>query len=78
MKNLSATRARRRAVMGLAGGLTAALALTACGANSDPVGGSSDDDAAEASGSVTVGSADFPESQIIAEIYAGALNAAGV
>ncbi len=77
MKNLSALRARRRALMGLAGGLTAALALTACGANSDPVGGS-DDDAAEASGSVVIGSADFPESQIIAEIYAGALSAAGV
>ena len=25
-----------------------------------------------------IGSADFPESQIIAEVYAGALNAAGV
>ena len=38
MKNLSVRRARRRALMGLAGGLTAALALTACGANSDPQG----------------------------------------
>ncbi|WP_104179181.1 ABC transporter substrate-binding protein [Arthrobacter sp. B0490] len=76
MKNLSAQRATRRALRGLAGGLTAALALTACGATSDPqeaesTGGSE-------GGSVVVGSADFPESQIIAEIYAGALNAAGV
>ncbi|KNC18557.1 glycine/betaine ABC transporter substrate-binding protein [Arthrobacter sp. RIT-PI-e] len=79
MKNLSAPRARRRALMGLAGGLTAALALTACGANSDPTDTSgSNDDAAGSSGSLTIGSADFPESQIIAEIYAGALNAAGV
>ncbi|MFJ6001266.1 ABC transporter substrate-binding protein [Arthrobacter sp. NPDC092385] len=80
MKNLSAQRARRRALMGLAGGLTAALALTACGANSDPQGESEDpaSASAEAGGSVVVGSADFPESQIIAEIYAGALNAAGV
>ncbi|MHA7241184.1 ABC transporter substrate-binding protein [Arthrobacter sp. TMS1-12-1] len=77
MKNLSARRARRRALMGLAGGLTAALALTACGANSDPQGETQDTAAAEG-GSVVIGSADFPESQIVAEIYAGALNAAGV
>lgn len=77
MKNLSARRAHRRALMGLAGGLTAALALTACGANSDPQGGAGGTSSA-AGGSVVVGSADFPESQIIAEIYAGALNAAGV
>ncbi len=68
-------RAARRALMGLAGGLTAALALTACGANSDPQGETESDAPA---GSVVVGSADFPESQIIAEIYAGALNAGGV
>ncbi|AUZ87633.1 ABC transporter substrate-binding protein [Arthrobacter sp. MDT1-48-3] len=78
MKNLSAQRAGRRALMGLAGGLTAALALTACGANSDPQGESEDTASASAGGAVVVGSADFPESQIIAEIYAGALNAAGV
>ncbi|WP_104166124.1 ABC transporter substrate-binding protein [Arthrobacter sp. SX1312] len=77
MKNLSAQRAGRRALMGLAGGLTAALALTACGANSDPQGGPQESAAADG-GSVVVGSADFPESQIVAEIYAGALNAAGV
>ncbi|WP_394247772.1 ABC transporter substrate-binding protein [Arthrobacter pityocampae] len=77
MKNLSVQRARRRALMGLAGGLTAALALTACGANSDPQGDPQESAAAEG-GSVVVGSADFPESQIVAEIYAGALNAAGV
>ena len=33
---------------------------------------------ATSGGSLVVGSADFPESQIIAEIYAGALSAAGV
>jgi osmoprotectant transport system substrate-binding protein len=76
MKNLSAQRAGRRALMGLAGGLTATLALTACGANSDPQGETAE--TATAGGSVVVGSADFPESQIIAEIYAGALTAAGV
>ncbi|WP_104117179.1 ABC transporter substrate-binding protein [Arthrobacter sp. B1805] len=77
MKNLSAQRAGRRALMGLAGGLTAALALTACGANREPQG-QPEETATQASGSVVVGSADFAESQIIAEIYAGALNAAGV
>jgi osmoprotectant transport system substrate-binding protein len=77
MKNLSARRATRRALMGLAGGLTATLALTACGADSDPQG-ATESTASAAGGSVVVGSADFPESQIIAEIYAGALTAAGV
>ena len=75
MKNLSQPRAGRRAMMGLAGGLTAMLALTACGANSDPQG---EPASAAPEGSITVGSADFPESQIIAEIYAGALNAADI
>jgi osmoprotectant transport system substrate-binding protein len=77
MKNLSPHRATRRALMGLAGGLTAALALTACGANSDPQG-EPESTASAAGGSVVIGSADFPESQVIAEIYAGALEAAGV
>jgi len=58
---------------------TAVFARTACGGGSDPLaenagaaasGGSSD--------AVTVGSADFPESQVIAELYAGVLRDAGV
>ena len=51
----------------------AALMLGGCG-SSNPLGGSA------ASGdlkSVIVGSADFPESKIVAEIYAGALQANG-
>ena len=51
----------------------AALMLGGCG-SSNPLGGTA------ASGdlkSVTVGSADFPESKIVAEIYAGALQANG-
>lgn len=51
----------------------AALILAGCG-SSNPLGGSA------ASGdltSVIVGSADFPESKIVAEIYAGALQANG-
>ena len=73
MTNLSVHRAGRRALMGLA--LTGLLALTACGANSDPA---AEPEESGASGSVVVGSADFPESQIIAEIYAGALKAEGI
>ena len=55
---------------------TALLALTACG-GSDPLGGG-DDAASGSSDTVTVGSADFPESQIVAELYAGVLRDAGV
>ncbi|MHA7263935.1 ABC transporter substrate-binding protein [Arthrobacter sp. TMN-37] len=75
MKNPSAHRAGRRGGLGLAGGLAGLLALAGCGANSDPGAGPED---AGAGGAVVVGSADFPESQIIAEIYAGALNAEGI
>ncbi|SDH40415.1 osmoprotectant transport system substrate-binding protein [Arthrobacter subterraneus] len=73
----TSTRNFRRGLLGLTG-LTAALAMTACGVNSDPQGGTESEGAEGASGPVTVGSADFPESQILAEIYAGALNAAGI
>lgn len=54
-----------------------ALTLTACGADSDPL---ADEPAASgaAGGSVTVGSANFPESQLLAEIYSQALEAKGV
>ncbi|GIF44502.1 ABC transporter substrate-binding protein [Actinoplanes xinjiangensis] len=54
-----------------------ALTLTACGTNSDPL---ADEPAASgaAGGSVTVGSANFPESQLLAEIYSQALEAKGV
>ncbi|GED00199.1 putative amino acid ABC transporter, substrate binding protein [Kocuria varians] len=66
----------RRPAAWLAVAATAAVGLTACG-GSDPL---NKDDAA-ASGSsdtVTVGSADFPESQVVAELYAGVLRDAGV
>jgi osmoprotectant transport system substrate-binding protein len=61
--------------------LTAAAAMigvAACGSgSSDPLasGGSS---SKAATGSVVVGSANFPESALLAEIYAGALSAKGV
>ena len=67
-----------RAVAGLAA--AALLTLTACGGgSSNPVAA----DSSSASGSggsstVTVGSANFSESVLLAEIYAGALQAKGV
>jgi osmoprotectant transport system substrate-binding protein len=70
----------RRAVLGLAAGISAVLTLSACAGGGNPLEtptGSAP--AAEGSSTpVVVGSADFPESQTIAEIYAGALNAAGI
>ncbi|NUP59103.1 MAG: glycine/betaine ABC transporter substrate-binding protein, partial [Pseudarthrobacter sp.] len=80
MKDSRPQRLGRRAFTGLAAGLGLAMALSACGGSSNPLsntpapsGGAS----GEAT-SLVVGSADFPESQIIAELYAGALNANGI
>jgi osmoprotectant transport system substrate-binding protein len=61
----------------------AALALAACGANNNPTappagGGGGSTGSAGGSGSITVGSADFSESQVLGEIYAGAIKAKGV
>jgi osmoprotectant transport system substrate-binding protein len=59
------------------GGLTAAVlavSLAACGG--DPTESGSDSDGG--SDSIVVGSAAFGESEILAEIYAGALNAKGI
>ena len=70
---------RRRAVTllaGLAAG-AASLALAGCTPGSNPLpspGGGS----ATAGRELVVGSADLPESQVLAEVYAGALNAAGI
>ena len=62
--------------------LTAALALSACGASSDPTKAApASSGAAGTAGAVTsvvVGAADFSESQVLAEIYAGALAAKGI
>jgi osmoprotectant transport system substrate-binding protein len=61
----------------------AALALAACGASNNPTtpaggGGGGTTGSAAGSGSITVGSADFSESQVLGEIYAGALKAKGI
>jgi osmoprotectant transport system substrate-binding protein len=79
MKDNIRTMLTRRGLAGLATGVGLAVALTACG-GSDPLAtpSTSATTGGGGGGSLTVGSADFPESQIVAEIYAGALNAAGV
>lgn len=58
----------------------AILGLSACGGSSDPLDSSSPSASGSASGggAVVIGSADFPESELLAEIYAGALKAKGI
>ena len=57
-----------------------ALALTACGGGGDPLssGSGQTSDTAAPTDTIVVGSANFTESQILAEIYAQALAAKGV
>lgn len=58
--------------------VAAVLALSACGGGDDPL--ASDDGSQDTGdgGAVTVGSANFPENVLLAEIYAGALEGAGM
>ena len=68
----------RRAFGGVAAGLGLAMALSACGGSSNPLSSAPATGGAASGSALVIGSADFPESQIIAEVYAGALNAAGI
>ncbi|MBO1267329.1 ABC transporter substrate-binding protein [Arthrobacter cavernae] len=68
----------RRAFGGIAAGVGLAIALTACGGASDPLGTAPATGGTATGSALVIGSADFPESQILAEVYAGALNSAGV
>ncbi len=72
----------RRRTVGLATALTLATGLAACGSGgTDPLatGGASGTSAPSGGGaSVVVGSADFSESVVLAEVYAGALTGKGV
>ncbi|GMA32239.1 ABC transporter substrate-binding protein [Litorihabitans aurantiacus] len=60
----------------------AALTLTACSGGGDPLTGGGGDDSDTGSGSgggsITVGAANFPESEIVAHLYAIALEDAGL
>ncbi|HEU5000194.1 MAG TPA: ABC transporter substrate-binding protein [Lapillicoccus sp.] len=72
----------KRTILATAATALAALALAACGANTNPTapagGGGGSTGSGGGSGSITVGSADFSESQVLGEIYAGALKAKGI
>ncbi|WP_369053799.1 ABC transporter substrate-binding protein [Kineococcus terrestris] len=70
---------RRRTLTGavLAGAIAPLLALTACGGGGDPLAEETTD-ATGAPGAVTVGSANFPESELLAEMYAQVLEGEGV
>lgn len=56
----------------------AALALTACGAGGDPLSTEPEPGASQPGAEIVVGSADFTESKVLAELYAQALVAKGV
>ncbi len=59
--------------------VAALMATAACGdSGGDPLATTSSDSSSAASGTIKVGSADFPESALLAEIYAGALEAKGI
>ncbi len=73
----------KRSLLGFGLGI-AGLLLTACGGNSNPLSDASSPQPSQAGsasaqgGPVVVGSADFTESKILAEIYSQALKAKGV
>jgi len=69
----------KRVLTAAAAATAALLTLTACGGSGDPLaGGSSGTGTPAPTDTIAVGSANFPESTLIAEIYAGALEAKGV
>src|SRR5918992_2979681 len=70
-----------RKLRGAALGMVAALVLSACGGGGGDDGSSGnplDQPTRGAQGNIVVGSANFPENQLLAEIYAGALEAKGL
>src|SRR5580704_10349640 len=71
----SSSTLRRGATLGLA--VAASLALAACGSSS-PSKSSNPLNASSAKGTVVIGSANFPENELLAQIYATALAAKGV
>jgi len=66
----------KRVIAGVATALAATLAVSACGGG-DPLA-EDQSTGSSSGGSITIGSANFPESQLLAEIYAQALEAKGV
>jgi osmoprotectant transport system substrate-binding protein len=54
------------------------LALSACGGGGDPLAGGGSGETGDASAPIRIGSAAFPENQLLGEIYGQALEAQGV
>jgi len=67
----------KRSIAGVATALAATLAVSACGGGGDPLAEDKSTGSGSA-GSITIGSANFPESQLLAEIYAQVLESKGV
>lgn len=67
-----------KAIAGVAAGLAAMLALTACGGSSNNPLGNASSGSPSPSGTIVIGSANFTESQLLGEIYYQALTAKGV
>ncbi len=85
MKSSNSPAARRRGLrpawtaarfLATAVALAAAMALSACGGNSDPLSSGSGDCDGDTN-QLTIGSANFPESETVANVYAEALRANG-
>jgi len=68
---------KRRTLIGAALASGATLTAAACGSGEDPLATETSTDAA-ATSAVIVGSANFPESELLAEMYAQVLEAKGV
>ena len=72
----------RRTTSLMAAAAVTVLALSGCGLSGDALesggGGSCDNADKPKDGPIKIGSADFPESSLIAEVYAGALKAKGI
>lgn len=70
----------KRTVVGLAAIVVAALGLTACGSSGGgtPLSSGSGSSGSGTNTTVTIGSGNFTESELLAQIYAGALRAKGV
>lgn len=65
----------KRTIVGLVTAAVAVLGLTACGGSSNPLSSGS---GSSGGTTITIGSGNFAESKLLAEVYAGALRAKGV
>jgi osmoprotectant transport system substrate-binding protein len=72
----------KRTVVGLVTAAVAVLGLAACGGSSNPLSSGSatsgSSGGSSSGGAIVIGSANFAESQLLAQVYAGALKAKGV